>query len=359
MTKPMSNTAWIIPDNYCPRIILTAGEPAGIGPDIVIAAVQKDFNAELVLAADPGFIKHRAKRLNQRIELVIFNPDNAVEPHQPGILKILPVEHRIASKPGLPSVLDTQYVLETLKIAVKGCLQNTFSAMVTAPVHKAIINKAGISFSGHTEYLGKICGEGYPVMLLTDNKLRIALVTTHLPLSKVSQEITRTRLEQVFNVLRHDLQYRFGIENPVMLVCGLNPHAGEEGYLGNEEKDIIGPTLDILRNKGMQLTGPVSADTAFTSNSTESADVIVTMYHDQGLPVLKARGFGEIVNITRGLPIIRTSVDHGTAFSLAGTGRASSSSMETAIQSAIDLAMTCRLTAKKYSGSKSGSVKAV
>lgn len=355
----MSNTAWTIPENSCPRVILTAGEPAGIGPDIVIAAAQKKFNAELVLAADPGLIKQRAEILNQHIELLVFNPDKTVEPHKPGTLKILPVEHSIASKPGKPSVHDSSYVLETLTIAARGCLQDTFSAMVTAPVHKAIINQAGYQFSGHTEYLGKICGEGYPVMLLTDNKLRIALVTTHLPLAKVSREITPARLEQVFNVLRHDLQYRFGLENPHMLVCGLNPHAGEDGHLGNEEKDIIVPTLDKLRNKGMNLTGPVSADTAFTSNSTETVDVIVTMYHDQGLPVLKARGFGEIVNITLGLPIIRTSVDHGTALSLAGTGQANSCSMETAINCAIKLAITCQLQSMSNPGYKPGFTRAV
>ena len=357
--KPMSNTAWTIPDNYCPRIILTAGEPAGIGPDIVISAAQKKFNAELVVAADPALIRQRAQKLNQHVTLAIFNPDKAAEPHQPGQLKILPVEHNIESKPGEPSVKDSAYVLDTLAIAVKGCLQNIFAAMVTAPVHKAIINQAGFPFSGHTEYLGEICGKGYPVMLLADNKMRVALVTTHLPLSKVSAAITGTRLERVINVLHHDLRYTFGIENPVLLVCGLNPHAGEDGHLGKEEKEIIGPTLDKLRNKGMQLIGPVPADTAFTSNRTNSVDVIVTMYHDQGLPVLKARGFGEIVNITLGLPIIRTSVDHGTALSLAGTGQANSSSIETAILCAIDLAITRHHTNKPYPEYKLDSAKAV
>lgn len=355
----MSNTAWMIPDNYCPRIILTAGEPAGIGPDIIIAAVQKNYNAELIVVADPTLIKQRAKKLNQPVELDIFNPDKAVECHQPGKLKILPVEHNIASRPGEPSVTDSSYVLETLRIAAEGCLQNIFAAMVTAPVQKAIINEAGYPFSGHTEYLGGICGKGYPVMLLADDKLRIALVTTHLPLAKVSQAITRSRIEQVINILWHDLQYKFGIDNPVMLVCGLNPHAGEGGYLGNEERNIIIPALDTLRDKGMQLIGPVSADTAFTSNHINSADVIVTMYHDQGLPVLKARGFGEIVNITLGLPIIRTSVDHGTALSLAGTGQANSSSIESAIHCAISLAATRQLSSGPCPEYKPVSAKAV
>ena len=357
--KPMSNTAWMIPDNSCPRIILTAGEPAGIGPDIIIAAVQKSYNAELIVAADPTLIKQRAKRLNQPVELVIFKPEKAAERHQPGILKILPVEHNIASQPGEPSVADSSYVLETLTIAVKGCLQDIFAAMVTSPVHKGIINQAGYPFSGHTEFLGEICGKGYPVMLLADDKLRIALVTTHLPLANVSQEITCSRLEQFFNVLWHDLQYKFGIDDPVMLVCGLNPHAGEGGYLGDEEKNIIIPTLDTLRRNGMKLIGPVSADTAFTSNRTNSVDVIVTMYHDQGLPVLKARGFGEIVNITLGLPIIRTSVDHGTALSLAGTGQASSSSIETAIHCAIDLVITQQHSNKPCPEYKLDTAKAV
>lgn len=357
--KPTLNTGWMIPDNYCPRIVLTAGEPAGIGPDIIIAAAQKSYNAELIVAADPTLIKQRAKRLNQPLELVIFKPDKATERHQPGKLKILPVEHHMASQPGKPSVTDSSYVLETLAIAVKGCLQNIFAAMVTAPVHKAIINQAGYFFSGHTEFLGEICGGGYPVMLLADDKLRIALVTTHLPLVKVSQAITHSRLEQVINILWHDLQYKLGIDNPVMLVCGLNPHAGEDGHLGNEEKNIIIPTLDKLRCHGMRLIGPVSADTAFTSDSTNSVDVIITMYHDQGLPVLKARGFGKIVNITLGLPIIRTSVDHGTALSLAGTGQANSSSIETAINYAIDLAITRQHSPRPCPEYKLDSAKAV
>jgi len=336
----MSNTAWMIPDKYCPRIILTAGEPAGIGPDIVIAAARKSYNAELIVAAEPTLIELRAKRLNQPLELVTFNPEQPAQRHQPGTLKILPVKHSIASIPGEPATADAPYVLQTLTIAAQGCLQNVFAAMVTAPVHKAVINQAGYSFTGHTEFLGEICGQGSPVMLLADKKMRVALVTTHLPLAKVSQAITEDRLEKVIKVLWHDLHYRFGIDNPVMLVCGLNPHAGEDGHLGSEEQDIIIPALEKMRRKGLRLIGPVSADTAFTGKSTDAVDVIVTMYHDQGLPVLKARGFGEIVNITLGLPIIRTSVDHGTALSLAGTGQASSASMEAAIQCAIDLATT-------------------
>jgi 4-hydroxythreonine-4-phosphate dehydrogenase len=357
--RPMSNTAWMIPENICPRIVLTAGEPAGIGPDIIIAAAWKTYNAELIVAADPTLIRERAKLLNRPVELVMFKTEKAIERHRPGELKILPVTHNIVSKPGKPDIADASYVLETLTVAVKGCLKKIFAAMITAPVHKAIINQAGYPFTGHTEFLGEVCGEGYPVMMLADNKLRIALVTTHMPLAKVSQAITHSRLEQVLNILWHDLRNRFGIADPAMLVCGLNPHAGEDGHLGKEELEVIIPTLDTLRHKGMQITGPVPADTAFTDNNLDKVDVVVTMYHDQGLPVLKARGFGEIVNITLGLPIIRTSVDHGTALSLAGTGQANSSSLEAAIHQAIDLAVTCQHSTGLFPEHTSDSVKAI
>lgn len=326
-------------DRSCPRLAITPGEPAGIGPDVVIAAAQKPFNAELVAVADPDLLQHRAAQLNLSLNLVRFDPAASVIPHQPGTLKILPVPHRMSGAPGQPHPDDAAYVLETLRVACAGCLRNDFSAMVTAPVHKAIINEAGFAFTGHTEYLAEICGSGYPVMMLADQALRVALVTTHLPLSRVSQSITRATLKRVIEIVWHDLRARFGIAEPKLLVCGLNPHAGEAGHLGREEIDIIIPVLDELRTDGLHVSGPVPADTAFTGASLNDIDVVVAMYHDQGLPVLKSRGFGEIVNITLGLPIIRTSVDHGTALTLAGTGRANSTSLESAIACAISLSV--------------------
>lgn len=351
------NTGWMTSDRSCPRLAITPGEPAGIGPDIVITAAQKPFNAGLIVIADPDLLQQRATQLDLPLELVPFNPGTPATPHRPGTLEILPVPHTMAGTPGQPHPADAAYVLETLTVACKGCLQNNFSAMVTAPVHKAIINEAGFAFTGHTEYLAKICGSGYPVMMLADQTLRVALVTTHLPLSRVSQAITRATLKRVINIVWHDLHERFGIVAPKLLVCGLNPHAGEGGYLGREEIDTIIPVLEELRANGLRLSGPVPADTAFTSASLNDIDVVVAMYHDQGLPVLKSRGFGEIVNITLGLPIIRTSVDHGTALSLAGTGRASSSSLESAIDCAISLSVTGTISGNNKNAPKVHPVK--
>jgi 4-hydroxythreonine-4-phosphate dehydrogenase len=325
---------------FCPRLALTPGEPAGIGPDIVIQAAQRPFNAEIIAVADPDLLKKRSELLRLPLELISFNSSDTAKPHQPGKLHIFPVTHAIKGQPGQLESDNAGYVLETLKTACTGCLEKKFDAMVTAPVHKAIINQAGFPFTGHTEYLAGICTTGYPVMMLANQKLRVALVTTHLPLSRVSQAITRDLLEKVINIVYHDLKMRFGITDPGMLVCGLNPHAGEDGHLGTEEIDVIIPVLERLKDKGLRLQGPIPADTAFTHKRLQDIDVVIAMYHDQGLPVLKAQGFGETVNITLGLPIIRTSVDHGTALPLAGTSRANSSSLIAAIECAVALSRT-------------------
>jgi 4-hydroxythreonine-4-phosphate dehydrogenase len=325
------------PETFCPRLAITPGEPAGTGPDIVIQAAQKSFPAELVAVADPRLLETRAELLQIPVELVPFDPSEAAKPQQPGKLKILPVAQAIQGKPGCPDTANSAYVLETLKLACNGCLDGRFDAMVTAPVHKAIINQAGFPFTGHTEYLAGICGSGYPVMMLANRELRVALVTTHLPLSAVSRSITPELLEKVTRTVWQDLRVRFDIPRPEILVCGLNPHAGEEGHLGREEIEVIIPVIEKLKRQGMNLQGPVPADTAFTGDRLKDIDVVIAMYHDQGLPVLKARGFGETVNITLGLPVIRTSVDHGTALSLAGTGKASESSLVAAIECAIRL----------------------
>jgi len=325
-------------ETFCPRIALTSGEPAGIGPDIVIQAAQRSFPAELVVIAEPGLLAARAELLHLPLALAGYSPGCPAQNHIPGTLKILPVNTVMECVPGRPDPANADYVLETLRTACSGCLQHEFAAMVTAPVQKAVINDAGYSFSGHTEFLADVCGAACPVMMLADRELRVALVTTHLPLSAVSEAITRERLTNVIHVLRHDLRERFGISNPRLLVCGLNPHAGEGGYLGREEIEIIAPVLDKLRGTGARIIGPVPADTAFTPEHLAETDVVVSMFHDQGLPVLKSRGFGGIVNITLGLSIIRTSVDHGTALSLAGTGKAACSSLIAAIECAVGMA---------------------
>ena len=325
-------------DVFCPRIALTTGEPAGIGPDIVIQAIQTDFPAELVAIADPGLLLQRSRLLNLPLEIIHYQPAAPAEEHVPGTLKIMPVTAGKECVPGKPDTMTAPYVLETLKIAARGCLQREFSAMVTAPVHKAVINEAGHAFSGHTEFLAGICGAPCPVMMLADKTLRVALVTTHMPLSAVSRALTTGRLTDVINVICHDLRERLGIAVPRLLVCGLNPHAGEGGYLGREEIEIIIPVLEKFRGQGVCISGPVPADTAFTPECLAQTDVVITMFHDQGLPVLKSRGFGSIVNITLGLPIIRTSVDHGTALALAGSGQAVCSSLIAAIECALEMA---------------------
>jgi 4-hydroxythreonine-4-phosphate dehydrogenase len=330
-----------IEKNY-PRLVITAGEPAGIGPDILIQAAQKSFDAELVVIADPDLLEERATLLNLPLTLKEFDARYSTV-HKAGTLKIIPINLTSKCAPGKLDVSNAKYVLESLETGCNGCLQENFSALVTAPVNKAIINQAGFSFSGHTEFLAKHCGSGYPVMMLANYDLRVALVTTHMPLNKVSESITPERLESVLTIVWHDLRRRFGITNPRLLVCGLNPHAGEDGHLGHEDKNIITPIIENLRNDGMQLLGPLPADTAFTPEHVNQADVIVCMYHDQGLPVIKAQGFGKTVNITLGLPIIRTSVDHGTALTLAGTGKANCASLLSAIECAIKLCETTNL----------------
>jgi 4-hydroxythreonine-4-phosphate dehydrogenase len=319
------------------RLALTAGEPAGIGPDLLIQAAQHPFEVELVAITDPALLKARAAMLRLPLEIDHFDEQATKACHRPGRIKVLPVPLAEPAACGILNPANARAVLETLDRAAIGCLNGTFDAMVTAPVHKGIINDAGFPFTGHTEYLAERTG-GIPVMLLSAPGLRVALVTTHVPLHQVSALITRDRLIQVLKILHHDLRLRFGIAKPKILVCGLNPHAGEGGHLGSEEIEHIGPAITALRAEGLDLAGPVPADTAFIPKYRQGFDAVLTMYHDQGLPVLKSLGFGEAVNITLGLPIIRTSVDHGTALDLAGTGRADCGSLLAAIRTAIEMA---------------------
>ncbi len=320
-----------------PRIALTAGEPAGIGADLCIQLAQQILPAcELVVLADAALLQQRAKQLNLPLTLHHFDPQKPRLILPPSHLTILPIALKVPVEAGVLNHENSEYVLELLDRATHGCLNKTFAAMVTAPVHKGVINEAGFAFTGHTEHIALQTG-GHPVMMLATEGLRVALVTTHLPLSQVSAAITPERLETVIRILHHDLQTRFHIPQPKILVCGLNPHAGESGYLGREEIDIINPILEKCRAEGMDLEGALPADTLFTNKYLQNADAVLAMYHDQGLPVLKYKGFGNAVNITLGLPIIRTSVDHGTALDLAGTGNADLGSLQYAVKTAINM----------------------
>lgn len=321
-----------------PRIIITPGEPAGIGPDLCVKIAQQAVPAEVVVVADPQLMEDRAKTLGLNITVESVTLEHPPQQHMPGTLKCLPVK---LAKPvcyGQTDIANVPYVLETLRLATTACMDAKASALVTGPIHKGIINEAGISFTGHTEFLAEHTGSTTPVMMLATDGLKVALVTTHLPLSQVAKSITVELLERVIRVLHADLQSHFRLTKPCIMVCGLNPHAGEGGHLGREEVEVIEPTLEKLREQGMQLIGPLPADTLFIPKYLDRADVVLAMYHDQGLPVLKHRGFGRAVNITLGLPIIRTSVDHGTALDLAGTGQADTGSLEYAIQVAIEMA---------------------
>ncbi|MBA2408633.1 MAG: 4-hydroxythreonine-4-phosphate dehydrogenase PdxA [Gammaproteobacteria bacterium] len=322
--------------NTIRRIAITPGEPAGIGPDIVLEIAARERSAELVVIADPAMLHDRARQLGLSIDLAPYDRYQAGQAARPGQLKIVSVPMHLPVRPGKLNPANAAYVLETLRRAVDGCLRGEFDALVTGPVQKSVINDAGIAFTGHTEYLAERTG-GFPVMMLATEDLRVALATTHLPLAEVSQAITRSRLRRVIRVLDHDLRKRFGIEHPRIKVCGLNPHAGEHGHLGREEIEVITPVLQELRARGIDLVGPLPADTLFTPANLRDADAALAMFHDQGLPVLKYAGFGRAVNVTLGLPIVRTSVDHGTALDLAGSGRADAGSLEAALGLAIRL----------------------
>ncbi len=317
-----------------PRIAITTGEPAGIGPELCTTLDAAAFEAEVVLIGDPVLLNERASPAGQAADLQPFEPSVAA---RAGKLCIAPVSLDAPSQAGHLDPANARYVLKTLDAAIEGCLDKTFDAMVTAPVHKAVINDAGRPFTGHTEYLAEKCDCEQVVMMLAAPGLRVALATTHLPLAEVPAAISRENLEAVIRCLHGDLQSRFHIDTPRILVAGLNPHAGEDGHLGHEDESIIRPVIEQLAAEGLNLTGPLPADTLFTPPRLAQADAVLAMYHDQGLPVLKYMGFGQSVNITLGLPIIRTSVDHGTALDLAGTGRCDSDSLIAAIQCAIDM----------------------
>jgi 4-hydroxythreonine-4-phosphate dehydrogenase len=319
------------------RVVITPGEPAGVGPDLVIALAQQAWPAELVVCADPALLLERAALLQLPLTLREYQPDVAAQPQAEKTLTILPIKLHSKALPGQLDVNNGAYVVETLARASDGCLRGEFAALITGPVHKGIINDAGVPFTGHTEFFAERSHRDRVVMMLATEELRVALATTHLPLLDVPAAITPQTLTEVITILDHDLRTKFGIDEPQIYVCGLNPHAGEGGHMGREEIDVIIPTLESLRQQGIHLIGPLPADTLFQPKYLEHADAVLAMYHDQGLPVLKYQGFGRAVNITLGLPFIRTSVDHGTALDLAATGIADVGSFRTALNLAIKM----------------------
>ncbi|MFZ5467234.1 MAG: 4-hydroxythreonine-4-phosphate dehydrogenase PdxA [Pseudomonadota bacterium] len=319
------------------KLALTPGEPAGIGPDLAVQLAQEALPVELVAFADPGLLRERAARLGLPLTLIPHEPHRPPRLPNAGELSVATVPLRTPAEAGRLDPANAEYVLDTLRAATRACLAGELTGLVTGPVHKGVINDAGIPFTGHTEFLAEFAG-GYPVMLLAAGHLRVALATTHLPLREVADAIDQPLLEKVCRILDHDLRARFRLARPRILVAGLNPHAGEGGHLGREEIEVIEPVLGRLRLEGLDLAGPLPADTLFTRDRLQHADAVLAMYHDQGLPVLKYAGFGEAVNITLGLPLLRTSVDHGTALELAGTGRARVDSLRQAVLMALTMA---------------------
>ena len=321
-------------------LAITAGEPAGIGPDLCVQLATLSLAEPIVIIADKNLLQQRAQQLGITLQLRDYVAGQVA--HEPNTLNVIHIPLAQSSQAGVLNAANSQYVLATLSRAVQGYQAGEFAAMVTAPVHKGIINDAGIAFTGHTEFLAAQTQTKQVVMMLVGGGMRVALVTIHLPLKDVAATITRPLLESVLHILHRDLQRRFGIAHPRILVAGLNPHAGEGGYLGREEIDVMIPVLDKLRTEGMNVSVPLPADTLFTPHKLAQCDAVLSMYHDQGLPVLKHASFGQGVNVTLGLPIIRTSVDHGTALDLAGTGKADGGSLLEAIKVAAQMAQNER-----------------
>jgi 4-hydroxythreonine-4-phosphate dehydrogenase len=319
-----------------PTIVLTPGEPAGVGPDLATLAPWAGLACRVVIAADPALLAARAGLLGRSVDWPHYQR-GAGQP-----VSILPVELACQAVPGQLDPRNADYVLQTLRRAVDGCMQGEFDALVTGPVNKGVINAAGIPFSGHTEYLAALTGAPRPVMMLAAGGLRVALVTTHLPLREVADQVTDEAVRSVLEITHRSLVADFGIAAPRIAVCGLNPHAGEDGHLGREETEIIEPVIRELAEEGMDLSGPLPADTVFTERNSAAFDAIIAMYHDQGLPVLKRAGFGHAVNITLGLPMVRVSVDHGTALDRAGTGAVESGSLRAAFECALQMAAARR-----------------
>jgi 4-hydroxythreonine-4-phosphate dehydrogenase len=320
------------------RLAVSPGEPGGVGPEILVQYVQQGCDQELVAFADPQLLKERADQLGLPLRLRYIETDKPATPLAPAELSIVPVPLASQAHPGKLNINNAPYVLQCLDAAIEACQTNNCQALVTGPIQKSIINDAGIAFSGHTEYLAEKTNTEKVVMMLATDEMRVALATTHIPLRNVADAINSNSLQLIIEILERDLTTKFALKKPRILVCGLNPHAGEGGHLGHEEIEIISPVISNLQEQGMDIVGPLPADTLFTSKVVDSADAVLAMYHDQGLPVLKHRGFGRSANITLGLPIIRTSVDHGTALDLAGTGKANQGSFAVAVAVATQMA---------------------
>jgi 4-hydroxythreonine-4-phosphate dehydrogenase len=320
------------------RIAVTSGEPAGVGPDLCLQLARGPLPCELICLGDRELLHARARQLGMNLNLWDYEPSQPVRPHTPGTLGVLHVPLTRPAEPGKLDARNASAVLATLDRAAQGCLSGEFAALVTAPVQKSTIIEAGFAFTGHTEYLAQRCGAPLPVMMLASGNMRVALATTHLPLASVAQAITRTLLQEVLAILDLDLRRWWGITKPRVAVCGLNPHAGESGHLGREELSIITPAVNEMRERGLDVSGPFPADTIFVPRLMAGYDAVLAMYHDQGLPVIKHAHFDEAVNVTLGLPIIRTSVDHGTALNLAGTGHADVASLAAAVRMATTMA---------------------
>jgi 4-hydroxythreonine-4-phosphate dehydrogenase len=333
--------------NTTPRLVITSGEPAGIGPDLVIELAQSDWPMEWAAIGNRSLFEARAQQLNLPIEILPYQAGQAPTPNRAKQIKLIDLPLAEPVKAGQLNVANADYVLKMLHRAIDGCLENEFDAMVTGPIHKGVINDAGIPFSGHTELLAERSHTEQVVMMLATPGLRVPLVTTHLPLRDVPDAITAPLLKSVIHILNDSLEQQFGIERPTIYVAGLNPHAGEGGHMGTEEVEIIDPALEQLREEGIHLIGALPADTLFTPKYMQDADAILAMYHDQGLPVLKHVGFGKAVNVTLGLPFIRTSVDHGTALDIAGKGIADANSFRYAIDVAMEMVQGQQPTAER------------
>lgn len=320
------------------RIAYSTGEPAGIGPDIAVLLAQQEWPCEVVVLGDQQVLQDRAQQLGLAVSMVAYDPLRPAQQWPAGTLVVAHHATAVSVTSGQLNAANAAYVVDLLAHAGEGCLRDEFAAVMTGPVHKGVINDGGVPFSGHTEYFAELSATEQVVMMLATPGLRVALVTTHLPLAKVAAAIQQPLVERVVQIVHHDLQTKFGCEQPRLLVCGLNPHAGEQGHLGREEIEHIEPALRSLQQQGLNVSGPWPADTVFQPHYLDDADAVIAMFHDQGLPVLKYRGFGNAVNITLGLPFIRTSVDHGTALDKAGTGDISIGSARYALQTAITMA---------------------
>ena len=323
-------------NNNSPILIYTVGDPTGIGPDLIIKLCQKKLSVPIVVPCCPNALLTRAKLLGLPLKIREYSTlKKATQPLGPGELYVHPLRVSESLEPGVISTEHVDFIIKSLKWAADETAAKRASALITGPVHKGIINQAGVNFSGHTEFLAERAKVSKVVMMLTNPLLKVALVTTHMPLADVPHHITFKNVKETISILHNDLKNRYGIASPKIYISGLNPHAGEFGHLGHEELSVIQPVINKLKAKGMDLHGPLAADTLFTTENIKKADAFLTMYHDQGLPVLKHCGFGRSVNVTLGLPYIRTSVDHGTALSIAGTGKANTGSLEQAIIEAL------------------------